>query len=94
MLISGRHFPIGNACNITILNYGAIYTITEDQIKAMSGHRSHDILVLTIAVPTSLSAKWTHVKKKQKKNTRNGKWLPHAGKNKGFFEEPESTNAY
>ena len=57
MLISGRHFPIGNACNITILNYGAIYTITEDQVKAMSGHRSHDILVLTIAVPTSLSAK-------------------------------------
>ena len=24
-------------------------TITEDQIKAMSGHGSHDILVLTIA---------------------------------------------
>ena len=69
MLISGRHFPIGNSCNITILNYGAINTITEDQIKAMSGHRSHDILVLTTAVPSSLSAKWTHVKKKQKTAT-------------------------
>ena len=33
----------------------------------MSGHGSHDILVLTIAVPSSLSAKWTHVKKKKKK---------------------------
>ena len=57
MLISGRHFPIGNSCNITILNYDAMYTIPEDQIKAMSGHRSNDILVLTIAVPSSLSAK-------------------------------------
>ena len=42
MLVSSRDFPIGNAFNIIILNYGAknftpLKTMNEDQIKAMSG---------------------------------------------------------
>ena len=41
-------------------------TIYEDQIKAVSGHGSHDILLLTIAfeVPNWLNARWIHVTSK------------------------------
>ena len=51
MLVSIRDFPIGNAFNIIILNYGGknftpLKTVKEDQIKAMSGYGSH---VLPIA---------------------------------------------
>ena len=51
MLISSRDFPIGNAFNVIIRNYGAknfapLKTMNEDQIKAMTGYGSH---VLPIA---------------------------------------------
>ena len=54
MLVSSRHFPIGNACNnnFKLWRQELFCTkdkINEDQIKAMmSGHGSHAILVLPI----------------------------------------------
>ena len=60
MLVSSRDFPIGNAFNIIIINYGAknftpLKTMKEDQIKAMSGYGSH-VLPIAFEVTNCLNA--------------------------------------
>ena len=49
MLVSSRQIPIGNASNMNLWRQELFSTkgeINENQIKAMSGHGSHAILVL------------------------------------------------
>ena len=60
MLISSRDFPIGNAFNIIILNYGAknfisLKTMNEGQIKVMTGYGSH-VLPIAFEVTNCLNA--------------------------------------
>ena len=90
-------FPIGNAFNVIIINYGAknfapLKTMNEDQIKAMSGYRSH-VLPIAFKVTNCLNTTWIH-HTRNKQNAHYNKRLPQARKDKAFPLESQSRNAY